>query len=1418
MQQQVAATGVHAWAVYADSTGSLNWTLLTGPSTQVTGLGGPGQKLYFILQSTDSPPGTGNSVRLLLKKESDINPAGTATSADTLNYRYDSFEASFTPSPNDAGNLTDVNGFGIPMAIELGYGPDAASGNPTSTASRGYGISGGATSTGSAGVVSGGAIVSSGGIWAALESAGGSGSILYYTAISSGGYVTTAPRMAISPAVAIGNGVSGSHYSAGQWSGYISALANSTATSSGNANQMQLAGYFNGAPDANNIWHNAGFYAYDVTTSGGNMVLTPGPTSQIQGTITITQADLANSIYVTLGSATVSGVSNSNGVVAPLVINTGADNQWGAVLRDFVVGFTAGYWNASATSWNAQVTAPINLTKEWNQDPTYAFGGSANSGPGSVTPAVGGFYDPYAKVFFDYTNSYGTGYSDFLTRAFNVTPLINVSDGTGTATDSNDITITLFADNDTPTGYTSQTINNYLSAGSGGYLVPSGFSTSNIQTTLDFNVGTMSLAAGTPVTIVLKGLTSGSDVRLPTITSFGNYKIENNGSGGYTTSNFGLPVHGIINILNLPVTAAPSGTGVNWYQIEVGTGPAQKIFNLYETVNTSGQILNPAFSSQTGVLAIDGLATVAGNGTGQYIADTTGVVTIGFQTGGNNTLDPSLMAIVPLPPPVSGNPLPQGGYAQPWAPVVGWRPGYTSAGSVAFHEMYDVWAYQSSVLSSGTLVVSSGSGTSSSTVSWTGPATSAATVYNGGLVFGWKGADSAAVQQQASSSTPNYYVGSYTNKIGGSNIARLSFSSVSGAPLPSLIVSGGGFVTVTADTDGNWQTVAPIQFGNGTYTVQMQEFLPTDTSFASALNSASVVQSFTVSQGATVSTFNLSVDAVTSYGVIVASGGGVTVNSGGTTSATLISAGGFEHVASGADSGSFVLSGGIHQVWAGQSATDLTVLSGGSSFVYGATSGVVLNGGAVQFVIGQPASISSASGLNSATATSTLVSSGASQYVYGEPAPSSGSVAGTGFAISANIKTGGNQIVRSGGVAQNTQVNGYQWVSGGNATGTTVSSGGIQTVQGGGTAGFAFNTSVGSGGILTVMSGGSAGSSYVSVTTSGSSTTSTTVMIGGASISGGHVHALSGGATLGATLQAGAVQKVWAGGSAISTTVQSGTSLYVHDGGYAGSPEIQSGAFAGIWGAGTVASGVMVNTSAHLHVHQAGSAIGGTILSGGAQYVYSGATESGSTVASGGEIKVWNPGTVAIGTFINSGGNVYVYSGASASGTNVNAGGTLWAWDAGTTVSSANVYAGGILKVHTSALVGNTTLYGGAVEISGGGVVSGSVFTMPGTNGGTVSFTHEVTGVAVSGIGVGYGAIDFGDIALGSATMSSWTSTGTGSGTLTLTSGAVAATVTLFGNFMAASDFTYTAHGGGTRVTDTTSGTDIQNLLAPPNA
>ena len=139
------AEGLYAWVVNFDhATGNYQASYaLAGwdgtPSSQVVNptttinVAEPlnAGKYYVIIQSTNGSPltfGSGADIAT----ESDINWDNAAQH----DFRYDSFEFSLLGQAGDAGNLTDVNGFGIPMSAEVSYG----NGAPTQT--RGYAVSG----------------------------------------------------------------------------------------------------------------------------------------------------------------------------------------------------------------------------------------------------------------------------------------------------------------------------------------------------------------------------------------------------------------------------------------------------------------------------------------------------------------------------------------------------------------------------------------------------------------------------------------------------------------------------------------------------------------------------------------------------------------------------------------------------------------------------------------------------------------------------------------------------------------------------------------------------------------------------------------------------------------------------------------------------------------------------------------------------------------------------------------------------------------------------------------------------------------------------------------------------------------------------------------------------------------------------
>lgn len=1158
MAGTVGSAGVEAWAVYFSS-GTANWTGLSG--TGVNSVSVPsvysGGKLYLIVQDRGISGGSAflSSVSGTITQESQLGFLGNpSTNSQVLNYRFDSFEFTFTPSADDQGNLTNVNGFGIPMKVEVGYHSGTA---PTVswTETRGYS----STASGSA-------------MWSSLESAG---AVIYPYSSTSGGvsYSLSGKSRAIAaPTEVVGLASStrssavpslSASYQSSNWLNYISMLISTGAMTSGSSNQIHLGGYFNGAAQpvsssttSTSVWHNGGFYSYDVVynSTTSNIVLTATANSQIQGAITLTIAELANSIYSTLGSASIGGVT---GGLISSTMNTGANNQWGAVIRDFVTGFTGGYYNRLGTPLNSSVSGQINLNKEWNWDPTYAFQSHTSAVSGSAPVSSGLDYirfDPYAKVFYDNTDSYGAGYSDNLMKAFNVGPLISVADGTGAAVDSTDITITLFDDTDAPSGYQKPTIYNYTSTTSS-YAAPTWVG-DGTNLTFDFTAGKMALAQNTPVTLRAMSATTGYTTA--TMTSAGYYTLQN---GGAVTSNSGQAAQvGIYQLTNLAFAA-----GVNWYQIDVGTGSAAKTFNLYMSAGTSGgtpHLLNPTYVASGGAIqaaafAVDGLAatTAANIPTSQYTL-TPKVV---FFNGGATSLDPSLLT------PITSAQLTSalltsnvGLFLQPYAPVLGVVSGGT------FSQLYNPQYFP---VSSGATTIPLPTPTSTFTLG-------ASTVYGG-----WYGADNAQVWSGTVSA------GAYTNKINGNSVARLTVSATGGGSLPLINHMA---LTRAADSDGQWTMAAPIHFGagSGTYTVVMNEYLATDTAFLTPIAKASAVQSFTISAtaDATVSSGVTASNGQTLSNTILVSGASLTVNSGGTTSAMTLAGDGVSGQVLGAARWT-VMSGGAHLfVSSGATTTGSIVISGSAEYV---SSGAAVSGTDLaahgHAYIGTGGTISGAviSGSGSAWISGTAIGT---TLAGGWQTVSSGGVASNTVALA-----GGYANVSSGGIASGTTVSngGAEFVGlGGIARGTVVFNNGRQVVSSGGTAS---NTILSTHGYGYVLAGGAISGAVISGSGSG--------YIAGIAVSttlaGGWQVVSSGGVASGTQLQAGGYEAISSSGTVSGAVASAGGAEYVSSGGTLSGATLSGGLV--IVSSGGIVSGTITFAGSGALILEDSDAFSGTI-------------------------------------------------------------------------------------------------------------------------------------------------------------------------------------------------------------------------------
>lgn len=765
MRSLLDLSGVYAYAVYFDPTTGTTpvWLpisldgALQGGGTGNVALNLPstfsGGKVYFLIQSDD--PATHTDLQTAITQQSDIN----WNNAATWGVRYDSFEVTLTNGTNDVGNLTSVEGFGLPMDLSVTYS------NGT-TATRGY-----ASPVGGAG----------NNIWTGIGGSSAQQTVYDFaagTALNAAGY----HRAGISPTQAVGLTPQNPAFSPSDWNSYIQSLESTAAS------DIAITGFFNGAKDSNGVYHNGGFFSYQLEwdASQGVFWLNPTATSQIKGYIRLTPDDLANSIYSTLGNVQIYESKtdtspyiiymNTNVDGNPADMNTGVNNQWGKVLSQFLTGFTAGFYGMQGQSANADAAA-IDLNKNWNWDPTYSFGNSLQAG---YTPI---HVDEYSKVFFYNSNSYGSGYSDSLMSQYSVGgPLLSVYDP-GTNADVAAINITLYADNEASTGYVPPVIYNHIGPAGAQYDAPQWVANTSSVTLNFFNSG-IRLDDHAPIYFeILTGYNTSGVPQWAQVQLGGGgsspWQLWNISLVGdqYVATAAGAQTEGSLLIGQFPTAVS----GTSWYRIVVGEGDAQKTYNLYLETNSSGEFENAA-----GSIAIDGLASITPGATNPDGSLHT--FSINFMPSSTLTFDPALVEQ----------------YADfnynavaPNAPVAGTLEGGT----------FTAFGGQASQVSN------------------------AISVTQGEMAFGWTGNNNDA-------GTPSWISG-LTNKINGLNIALLSIASTSGT-------SSYAPIAAEADVDGQWTTAVQQQLGNGTYNITMKEYAPSDTTFSSPLTGASSLLTVTV--------------------------------------------------------------------------------------------------------------------------------------------------------------------------------------------------------------------------------------------------------------------------------------------------------------------------------------------------------------------------------------------------------------------------------------------------------------------------------------------------------------------------------------------------------------------------------------------
>ena len=741
LKVELAKEGIWAYAFYWQGGSQNHVELVTdgtvGPAAALDlGTSYPSGKVYLVIQSED-PHGTHHDLGTLIADEDDLN----WVNAQTYDFRYDSLELTLSNLSTDVANLTSIAGFGLPMQLAVTYADG-------SIGTRGYNVTGDA-------------------IFTALGQIGDTPTLATYGA----GPLAGQNRAAISPSEDLG--VPNTAFPSSDWTAYVDSLKSAA------AEKVEVAGFFTGTTDANGVYHQRGFFSYDLAWDKSESVfwLSPDDSSTVEGHIKITPEALEESIYQTIGDVGIYTrktdaepyhILNSTAPGPGLTMQSGDNNQWGAVLSQFFNGFAAAYFGNEANSINKLDKTPIDLDKSWNWDPTYAFGANAVG-----TPAYAG--NAYAKVFFENSNSYGWTYSDTLMAQYlDGGPQISVANGN---VDVTTIDLTIYTDSEQPGGYTKPVIDNYVPAGGTGYVKVSG-DVSTAGVTLNFANAGIVLAEDTDLSLdVYTGTKHGKP-------QFTNVKLDAPSApwvawtfartdDGYSASiepGVENPVGNII-LSNLPA----GGAGVHWYRVNVGTGASQKTFNLYAEMADGPNglaFVNASLDKYAGQIGVDALAQVA---LPASTDDTIEAFTVNFLHASTTGVDPAHLVRTNDP-----------NAPMPTAPIAG-------------------------NLVSGDFVAVTGQD---------GLQTNSVTTSNGSVVFGWTGLADVA-------NTPSY-IGGVTNKVSGLGYAAITITKA-GTPVGSPILA-------QADVDGQWQTDTARSLGNGTYVVTMQQHTADNASSASAVD------------------------------------------------------------------------------------------------------------------------------------------------------------------------------------------------------------------------------------------------------------------------------------------------------------------------------------------------------------------------------------------------------------------------------------------------------------------------------------------------------------------------------------------------------------------------------------------------------
>jgi autotransporter passenger strand-loop-strand repeat protein len=432
-------------------------------------------------------------------------------------------------------------------------------------------------------------------------------------------------------------------------------------------------------------------------------------------------------------------------------------------------------------------------------------------------------------------------------------------------------------------------------------------------------------------------------------------------------------------------------------------------------------------------------------------------------------------------------------------------------------------------------------------------------------------------------------------------------------------------------------------------------------------------------------------------GTTVLSGGVEQVSLRAVASSTTISAGGVAYVASGGvASDGTVDSGGLLVVSSGGEAPGATVRSGGtvgfggdvtSDFTAGTVtsattvSGVTVSSGGILDLFGATvlsgATVSVAAGT---VASVRWVYSGASVLGPGELAGGTyvaGSVSGVTLGDSGGYAAS-EFIILSGGLASDVTVEtGGAALDFGSASGTRVSSGGIEAIE---------------------WTGAASGSTV---------------------LGGGREYVMSGGVTSDDTVEAGALLVVQADATASDVTVQSGGGLDFEG-------NVTTRIAVGRVASTTVVGGVTVSSGGGIEL------VGATVLSGGTDTISADGVAERTRVLSGGQ-EIISSGAAAFSTVVSSGGGETTDAGGAALGLTLLSGGVLVdngeaRFGGAGALDGTLSGSGSIIDAGSLVLSGSGAVFSGKLAIEGGTV---ELATSAALGTGVVQFVEPTTGSAV---------------------------------------------------------------------------------------